>query len=398
VTLKQRLLLTVFTTSFSGTLLQRGAYFYTHQVLGFSQAQNLWLALLIGVTYVAGASASHLLSARFGERRTLISLLLALVGIHLLIAAVPSAPLLVVALASIGLLEGAMWPLFESYMSAGETPRNLGRILSLYNMTWALSVPLSLALAGAIIASGSPRLLFMVGAALFGWVAHACRAFPAQPAHLEADHVERPNAAALESYRPLLSASRLAMLLSYALMYVLAPLMPEIMKGIGLNTASAARAASVLDVARLACFVALFAWSGWHSRKLPIFAAITALPLGFVLVLLGSGLVPVVIGEVLFGAAAGLLYTAALYYAQIVQNASVDAGGAHEALIGLGYALGPGAGLVGTALAHGAGPGSGGYAEGMSMATLPLVAVCSCAALWQLLRRKRGGEAREPAI
>jgi hypothetical protein len=397
VTLKQRLLLTVFTTSFSGTLLQRGAYFYTHQVLGFSQAQNLWLALLIGVTYVAGASASHPLSARFGERRSLVSLLFALVGIHLLMAAVPSALLLVVALAAIGLLEGAMWPLFESYMSAGETPRNLGRILSLYNMTWALSVPLSLALAGAIIASGSPRLLFVVGAGLFGLVALACRAFPAQPAHLEADHVERPNAAVLDSYRPLLTASRVAMLLSYALMYVLAPLMPEIMKGVGLDTASAARAASLLDVARLACFVALFAWSGWHSRKLPIFLAITALPLGFALVLLGSSLAPVVIGEVLFGAAAGLLYTAALYYAQVVQNASVDAGGAHEALIGLGYALGPGAGLVGTALAHGAGPGNAAYAQGMSMATLPLVAVCSCAALWQLVRKPRRA-ASDPAI
>lgn len=389
MTLKRRLLLTVFTTSFSGTLLQRGAYFYTHQVLGFSQAQNLWLALLIGVTYVAGASASHPLSARLGERRTLSGLLLALVGIHLLIAAVPTSLLLVAALASIGMLEGAMWPLFESYMSAGETPRHLGRTLSLYNMTWAASVPLSLAFAGALIASGSPRLLFVAGAALFGLVAYSCRAFPRQPAHLEADHLERPSAAVLESYRPLLSASRLAMLLSYALMYVLAPLMPEIMAGVGLDTANAARAASALDVARFACFVALFAWSGWHSSKLPIFLAITALPLGFALVLLGSSLLPVVLGEVLFGAAAGLLYTAALYYAQVVQNASVDAGGAHEALIGLGYALGPAAGLVGTALGHGAGPGSAGYAEGMSVATLPLVAVCSCAALWQLLRQRR---------
>ena len=60
------------------------------------------------------------------------------------------------------------------------------------------------------------------------------------------------------------------MLLSYALMYVLAPLMPDIMNGVGLDTASAARASSLLDVARLGCFVALFVWSGWHGRKLPI--------------------------------------------------------------------------------------------------------------------------------
>ena len=389
MTLKRRLLLTVFTTSFAGTLLQRGAYFYTHDVLGFSQAQNLCLALVVGVTYIAGAVASHPLSARFAERPTLLSVLLALVSVHVLIAAVPSATLLVAALALVGFLQGSMWPIFESYMSAGETPRSLARILTRYNITWALSVPLSLALAGMIIASGSPRLLFVAAASLFSLVALSCRTFPRQPAHLEADHAERPNAAVLHSYRALLSAARLAMLLSYALMYVLAPLMPEIMKSLGLDTASAARAASVLDVARLSCFIGLFAWAGWHGRKLPILVAIAALPIGFALVLLGPSLAPVIAGEVLFGAAAGFLYTAALYYAQVVQNASVDAGGAHEALIGVGYALGPGAGLIGTALAHGAGPGSAAYMQGMSIATLPLVAVCSCAALWQLMRGTR---------
>jgi len=389
VTLKRRILLTVFTTSFSGTLLQRGAYFYTHEVLGFSQAQNLWLALLVGVIYIAGASVSHPLSARLGERRTLFALLFALVCVHLVIAVLPAAALLVVALAVIACLLGAVWPIFESYMSAGETPSRLGRVLSRYNISWALSVAPALALAGLIIASGSPRLLFVAASLLYGIVLFACRAFPARPAHLEAEHAERPNAALLLSYRALLRSSRLAMLLSYALMYVLTPLMPEIMKGVGFDTASAARAAGLLDIARLCCFIALFTFSGWHGKKALILLAIAALPIGFALVLLGSSIPAVIGGEILFGAAAGFLYTAALYYAQVVQNASVDAGGAHEALIGLGYALGPAAGLIGTALAHGAGPGSADYARGMSIATLPLIAVCSGAALWQLTRVAR---------
>lgn len=384
MTLKWLLLITVFISSFSGTLLQRGGYFYTHQVLGFTQAQNLWLALLIGVIYVVGASASHPLSERLGERRTLRGILGVLVFVHLGLAFVTSPALLVAALAFIGLLQGAMWPIFESYMSAGETPRNLGRVLSRYNISWALSVPLSLALSGYIIASGAPRLLFVTAAALFALVALGGRVFPEEPAHLAADHAERPDAALLTHYRALLRAARVAMLLSYALMYVLAPMMPDIMRGVGLDTASAARAASLLDVARFACFVGLFVFSRWHGRQLPIVLSIAALPIGFALVLFGSNIPLVIAGEVLFGAAAGLLYTAALYYAQVVQNASVDAGGAHEALIGVGYALGPIAGLVGTALAQGAGPGSPGYVQGMSVATLPLVAVGSCAALWQL--------------
>lgn len=396
MTLKWVILITVFISSFAGTLLQRGGYFYTHQVLGFSQAQNLWLALLVGVIYTIGASTSHPLSERLGERRTLLCVLGALACVHLWIAFVSSAALLVGALALIALLEGAMWPIFESYMSAGETPRNLGRVLSRYNICWALSVPLSLSVAGYIIASGVPRLLFVTAAVLFALVAFACCAFPQKPVHLEADHAERPDAELLTRYRGLLRAARLAMLLSYALMYVLAPLMPDIMRGVGLDTASAARAAGVLDVARLGCFVALFVLSGWHGRQLPILLAIIALPIGFALVLFGSGITLVIAGEILFGAAAGLLYTAALYYAQVVQNASVDAGGAHEALIGVGYALGPLAGLLGTALGHAAAPGTAAYVQGMSIATLPLVVACSGAALWQL-RPSATSRAKLPA-
>lgn len=393
MTLKRRILLLTFSTSFTATLLQRGSYFFTHEVLGFSQAQNLWLALLVGVTYVLGATSSHRFATRHGERRTLLTVLLSLSAIHVLLAYFGAATLFVPALACITLLQGAMWPLFESYMSAGETPRSLGRALGRYNIAWALSVAPALAAAGALIASGSPQLLFVVAAVLYIAIALACRAFPAHPVHLAADHVDRPTPEVLQRYRGLLRASRFAMLESYTLLYVLAPLMPEIMKNVGFGTASAARAASVLDLARLSCFIALFTYSGWHGRKTPIALAITALPLGFALVLFGPGIWTVIGGEILFGAGAGFLYTAALYYAQVVQNASVDAGGAHEALIGLGYALGPSAGLIGTALAHGAGPGSAAYIQGMSSATLPLIAACSLAALIPLLRAHRENRA-----
>ena len=386
MSLKHRVMLNVFTASFAATLLQRGSYFFTHDVLGFSQAQNLWLALLVGVTYVAGASASHPLTARLGERRTLLGLLVALAIAQVAMATVFSSAFLVGSLALMSLLQGAVWPIFETYICAGEIPADLGPVLSRYNISWALSVPTSMFLAGVLIASGAPRTLFCVAAALNVVVCLGVLTFPAHPSHLEAGHPARPDPARIEGYRRLLVAARFAMLGSYMLMYVLAPLMPEIMRNIGYGTAAAARAASMLDVARLASFIGLFAYVGWHGKKTPLFCAIVALPVGFGLALFGSNASIVIGGELLFGTAAGFLYTAALYYAQLVQNASVDAGGAHEALIGVGYALGPSAGLVGTALAHGAGPGSGAYIRGMSFATLPLIIACSACALWPLLR------------
>ncbi len=394
MTHKQQILINVFVTSFSATLLQRGAYFFTHDVYGFSQARNLWLALLVGITYVVGATSSHQLAARLGERRALLMVLLALAGSHVVLACFASAFVFLVAFAVIAMLQGAMWPIFESYMSAGEAPRSLGRALSRYNISWALSVPASLAVAGPLIASGTPKLLFVVAGVLYTLIALLCSKFPARPTHLAEGHVDRPDALTLQRYRSLLISARFAMLGSYTLLYVLAPLMPEIMKRIGFGTAAAARASSLLDVARLCCFVALFAYSGWHGRKLPVLLAIGALPLGFALVLFGPSVASVVSGEILFGTAAGFLYTAALYYAQVVQNASVDAGGAHEALIGLGYALGPSAGLVGTALAQGAAQGSASYIRGMSLATLPLIAACSLGALRPLLRSRQATSPR----
>jgi MFS family permease len=395
VTRKRRVIGNVFFASFAATLLQRGAYFFTHDILGFTQAQNLWLALLVGITYIFGATRSHKLTVRFGERRTLVSVLLLLALAHALLA-VSGVWLLVLVIAAIAAIQGAMWPIFESYMSAGETPQNLGRALSRYNIGWALSVPASLALAGPLIASGNPRLLFVVAAALYAAVALSCLTFPARPAHLEAGHAARPDEQTLFSYRALLKSARFGMIGGYTLMYVLAPLMPEIMKNVGFGTAAAARASSLIDVARLACFVGLFAYSGWHGRKFPLLVAVCALPLGFLLTLFGPSIAAVVPGELLFGGSMGFLYTAALYYAQVVENASVDAGGAHEALIGLGYALGPSAGLIGSALAHGDGPGSPAYVRGMAIATAPLIVACVVGALRPLLRARGAGAAARP--
>jgi hypothetical protein len=392
VSLKTRVMLNTFTTSLAATMLQRGAYFFTHDIRGFSQAQNLWLALFVGVTYIGGAYNSQRVTVRFGERRTLVSILGALAGLHVLLAYISSSVFLVGTLAVVAWLQGSMWPIFESYISAGETPADLGRVLSRYNISWALSTAPALFLAGLLITSGFPWLLFVVAAALFSLVLLSCLAFPKAPPHFDEEHPARPPSALLEHYRGLLVAARFAMLGSYMMMYVLAPLMPEIMRNVGFGTAAAARAAGVLDIARLASFLGLFVYAGWHGRKTPIFCSILALPIGFGIALFGSSALSVLSGEVLFGAAAGFLYTAALYYAQLVENASVDAGGAHEALIGVGYALGPSAGLVGTALAGGAGPGSAAYVRGMSIATLPLIIGCSLFALWPLFRAQRSAD------
>jgi MFS family permease len=51
-------------------------------------------------------------------------------------------------------------------------------------------------------------------------------------------------------------------------------------------------------------------------------------------------------GLAVFGVGMGIVYSGAIYYAMEVGSAQVEAGGTHEALIGVGYTLGPALALV----------------------------------------------------
>jgi hypothetical protein len=84
----------------------------------------------------------------------------------------------------------------------------------------------------------------------------------------------------------------------------------------------------------------------------------------------------------------GLAYYAALYYALVLENAAVNAGGAHEGLIGLGFATGPAAGLIGEGLARTVVGKVGGLLIGLG----PLFAVCGAFALRSLIRMPRAQE------
>jgi hypothetical protein len=66
----------------------------------------------------------------------------------------------------------------------------------------------------------------------------------------------------------------------------------------------------------------------------------------------------------------------------VVKNAAVDAGGGHEGLIGLGFAVGPLAGLAGTRLA----PAAGSLFWGTTIAIAPVFLVCAAGALLPILK------------
>lgn len=384
------LFLLTFLESVSATLIQRGVYFYTHENLGFSERQNLWIAFGFGATYIIGAFASHGASKRWGERRLLVACLVGLLAIHATLALVSAPWVLVSAVLASAIVQGLKWPVIESYVSAGLAPKHMLRVLGRYNVTWATAGFVAIGVTGVIVGTHIPSLFFWLPTLLSVLGVGLAFKLPKEPLHLEHGHPDRPAEAELEDMRALLGSARWSMTGSYALFYVIAPLMPSLLAGLALPVTLATPVASILDAVRVVAFGAFGALSGWHGKRLPLWLTMAALPVSFLLIVLGNSLPLVVLGEVLFGTAAGFSYTAALYYALVAENASVDAGGAHESLIGIGIGLGPLSGLAGQLLVGAQLPLSGesglGPLVALTLTTLPIVAVCILGAARALFR------------
>jgi hypothetical protein len=375
-----------FLESFATILLERGMYFFSHERLGYSEAENLWLAAGFGLTYAVGAASSHVLARRIGDRATLACTISALTALHVAMQYAPSGWFLTLGFVLVGLCEGAKWPVVESYVACGLGPAAQLGAVGRFNISWAAAVPLALVATGPIVAHAEPRALFGVAAVANVLSLTLLRTLPRSAPHLDSTHPSRPEPHVLDRYRRLLGASRWCMLASYSLLFLLAPLLPGVFERLGASVTEATAWASGMDTVRLVTFVFMASVPVWQGRRAPLFAAALGLPLGFVAISSGGSLALVLAGEVAFGVFAGLTYHAALYYALVVKNAAVHAGGAHESLIGLGLVLGPVLGLLGRSAAGAIGNDAAGVLAGAS----PLILACWFGS-WRELRSNPNG-------
>jgi len=347
---RSKILLMTFTEAFSTTLVGRGIFFYTVWALGFSGAANLWLALVYGTAYVIGAFVSHRLAKTLGEKTIMAVTALSQLALHLVLVWHFEPITLFAAYVVLGLMSGMRWPVVESYLSAGLTPKQTSKALGRFNLCWAVPLPLALALTGPIVKLLGTGLFLIPALVNLTSLLLTVR-MKSRPTHLPADHPARPDSKELTKLSSLLWASRWLLMNSYASAWILASLLPIILLKIGMAEMAAPAFASILDFVRLLAFILMIYWPGWHGRPSVLLLTVVAMPVGFFMVLLAGNLALVLVGQIVFGMSCGLVYYAAIYYAMVVQNASVDAGGKHEAIIGLGFSMGPLAGLVGVGLA-----------------------------------------------
>ncbi|MGA0174844.1 MAG: hypothetical protein ACO3NL_14555, partial [Phycisphaerales bacterium] len=300
-----------FLASFGTGMVWNGLAFITRESYGFGELENLLLAVFNGAVYVGAAFAAGPLTRAIERRLSPRGLTIGLLALQ---AACCPLPLLFESAWPIwpvaGLLSAAsavQWPLIESYLTAGRHGAAMRRTIGWWNVTWMVAVTLAMVAMGPMLSAG---------------------------------HAEW-------------NLAGLAVL--FAIAAAISPLMPYLLDGLETPLSLQTPITSLWLVARVALVIVLWRTHFWHGRWSTLLAAGVLMVGGFGAMVLAESLWTMGGGLVAFGLGQGIVYYAALYYAMAVGRAGVDAGGTHEALIGLGYGVGPAVAAFGSLAAGGPG-------------------------------------------
>ena len=362
-----------FAGSVGTAVATAGVPFLAQSAYGYGETEIFLLALLYGAVYIPGALGVGPALRRFAARHEWLTSGRLLAGICLVLGVLAVLPLLTrpgaesgamgawaiwVMMAAQGVLSGATWPIVESYLSGGRRGQSLRHATGLFNITWGGCIVVSLAALGPFV---KPHPLEALAAMLPVYVLCAVltRWMGREPARSLPDaHPTRPG-----RYKKLLKVFRVQLPTSFLIVAVLEPASPFLIASVAIEDPWRAPAAAVWLATRVAAFVLLARWHGWHGRWwMPTIAALLLL-VGFGGITIGPNLdavgtarLLVLGGLAVLGWGVGMIYTGALYYAMEVGDAEIDAGGKHEAFIGLGYLGGPLVGLMSYNLAQPHGP------------------------------------------
>ena len=342
-----------------------GLYFIAAASCGFSRSASFLLGVVLGAVYIPAALAAGPILKRLASRNSRLSPRSLLLGVVIAAGGVSLVPPLLLAsgrdpcaaiwLVAVvyGSMTGFMWPIVEWYLAGGRKQGPLRTATGRFNITWTFAVVLSFWILAPFLAqSEDPEanaaralaVLYVV-AALHLIAAGIIATLPDTPAkHLDIRHDPHP-----PIYTTLLATSRRLLPVSYLLMSVLGPAFPIALTAMAVDQAWQPVLVSVWLVSRAVTMLVLERWQGWHGQPVQLIAGAAALFLGFAGCLAGPvlGSLPLlVLALAVFGVGMGTIYTAALYYVLEIDDHGANAGGSHEALIGIGYTVGPLIGLA----------------------------------------------------
>jgi len=353
-------------SSHAVALMLASIYFYTTRRFGWGSAQNFLLAAALGVSYVLGALWAHAVALRLGRRGTLVLMY----GVMSVCAAaalwLTSPAMLVVILLIYSGLSAITWPALESLVSGDAEPGQLARRLGVYNCVWSGAGAVTVAAAGTILKywpSGifaQPAIVHAAMAVLRWGVGVRGRGGQSKSDEIpDTGPAESPEPELLRVRTLALWMSRLALPATFVVISSLLAAMPTLPLIRRLDPTAGTVLASVWMGARWVGFLSLGTTAWWHTRPRALMWAAVVLLIAFVAITFQPDWLPsaphlatgpwvawMAAWQVVLGLALALVYSASLYFGMVLSEGSTEHGGYHEALIGLGTVIGPGAGAL----------------------------------------------------
>ena len=333
-------------------------FFFMREEFAFGNRENLFLAAVNGLVY----SFMAWLGGKFAQRQGYFKALLSgLVVMGLSLAGGPfvhtvSAHFIIMTAWTVGTC--FTWPALEALVSENQSRASLSRTIGMYNVVWSSSAAASYFTGGVLISALGKQSLFWVAVAislaqvlLTLWLRRHYNAV-SRGGHRRSE--PEPIAEGISEVQPTVAKTFLQMAwlanpFAYIAMNTVLPLVPDMAADLNLSKSQAGFVASVWMFARLFSFVLFWLWTGWHYRFSWLTGAFGVMIASFAALLLVPNLAVIVLAQLAFGLAVGLIYYSSLFYSMDVGDTKAEHGGFHEALIGMGIFAGP---AVGAATLH----------------------------------------------
>jgi len=327
-------------------------YFFFRDRYDFNDRQNLELAALIGLIYIFASWQAGRFAQRHGGFTALkIGFGVMAVGLatasqlHSLAGRIAAACVVNVGMCFI-------WPVLEAFVSEGG---DAARAVGIYNITWAVNNAAAFFIGGTLIEKFGYQTIFYLPLAFM--VLQFAMVFWLEKIHVveiaaqtgkkpPAGPNPRPNAPAPACAKNFQRKAWLANPFAYIAINTLIAVLPGIAAKFHLSTAMAGFVCSLWCFARVFAFITLWRWTGWHYRFRWLAGAFALLIVSFTTILVVHQLAVVLVAQLFFGAAIGLIYYSSLFYAMDASETKSEHGGIHEAAIGIGNCLGPAAGAA----------------------------------------------------
>jgi MFS family permease len=331
-------------------------FFFMARRFGFSNLGNLSLAALNGFVYMFMAWFGGRFGQRFGYFKAL-RVGLGTMTLGLIVGSAAhslSVQVGVLMTWTIGLC--FTWPVLEALASENEDPLGLQRMVGIYNLVWATSSAFAYFSGGLLIEKLGDRSLFLIPASIYllemaltFWLQRS--AVEVGPKWTGDPLLKSPelNPRPIARTRAFLQMAWWSNPFAYVAINTVAAVVPSLAPRLGLTPRLAGFFCSVWFFARVGAFLLLWIWTGWHYRLRWLLGAYLLLIGSFATILLVPHLGAILIAQVGFGFAVGLLYYSSLYYSMDVGEAKGDHGGVHESAIGAGIFAGP---AIGAATLH----------------------------------------------